>query len=619
LFLFLTAQWNAQCVAQPPADRPDVDRLASAQDIRSLAVALKHEEPQVRAKALDALRRIASDKQSTADLKPALLPVAEAFRDESPEVASRAGSALESVAWRLRDYDATNSVVPVVVSALEDSRAEVRIEAAETLARLPRILRQPDALREAIRPLTWMLGDPHVQARLRAATALVCVATALGDKASAGPGVRALVEAIPDEDADVRSTAEREMWHLAQYLVSHAVLRELVSGLVEALADNRPLVRASAVKALESVMRTVAEETPRRILEEQSRRAAGDAEGRTGARVPLGPEDDLSAFADDLGLEAAVPYLIKVVEGDEASVPDLAARALWHVARLVKQPGPLEAAFRPLIDAWCRGDARGEAASALSTIAKRVTDQAVLQRALDLLVTALAEEDHGTAPVSLRLLGAIGSRLQEDGAAGRAVEALKAALSHPHVTCRRQAASALGEVLHSGSNPAARELAARALMGALDDEDAFVREAAASLGNVGADALGPTTPAAIRALTEALQDGTQSVRNAAMLSLGRIAGGLADRSAFEAALRPVLEALRDRDSGWREYAMQALWVVAEDVKKKEWLAGTVPLLIEALRDPNETVRVVAASVLEFLGTAEGKAALEAYHKQAVPR
>jgi HEAT repeat protein len=158
---------------------------------------------------------------------------------------------------------------------------------------------------------------------------------------------------------------------------------------------------------------------------------------------------------------------------------------------------------------------------------------------------------------------------------------------------RRDAAAALGEL--------ADKRALDALTAALKDADEFVRQhSARALGRLG-DA------AAVEAVGEALKDGSAGVREAAAKALGEI-GELGASESLEAALK-------DSAVGVREAAAKALakigWTPESGqtgegfllVQKRDWAgcvrlgSAAVPPLIDALRRRDRHVRQAAAESL----------------------
>ena len=150
-----------------------------------------------------------------------------------------------------------------------------------------------------------------------------------------------------------------------------------------------------------------------------------------------------------------------------------------------------------------------------------------------------------------------------------AVGPLTASLKSENVDVRWMAAVALGDI----GEPAA----IRALMGALDDPDAYVwSRAALALGAIGEPAQ--------KEVVDGLSDGNERVRRGAAVALGIIGG--------ESSIAALVEALRDPDREVRQRAGTALGDIGEPA---------VPLLIEALGTGDELFQRGAAAALGLIG------------------
>jgi HEAT repeat protein len=156
------------------------------------------------------------------------------------------------------------------------------------------------------------------------------------------------------------------------------------------------------------------------------------------------------------------------------------------------------------------------------------------------------------------------------------VPGLVQALGDEDADVRQGAASALGQI-----GPEAAQ-AVPALIEALGDQDEDVRERAASaLGQIGAEA--------VAALIEALGDEDADVRQGAALALGQI-GAEAAR-----AVPALIQALGDEDADVRRGAALGLAGIGPEA------ARAVPALIEALGDEDADVRQGAALALGQIG------------------
>lgn len=157
------------------------------------------------------------------------------------------------------------------------------------------------------------------------------------------------------------------------------------------------------------------------------------------------------------------------------------------------------------------------------------------------------------------------------------------------------------------------------LVSALSDGDAKVRvEAATTLGQVG--------KAAVPSLLKALREGNADARAAAIGAMERIGDRRAveelarlarsepyvavraqavtalGRLGGETAREALADALKDSDAGVRLRAVEALGRADG--------AQSVQAIAQALSDPDESVRKKVEEVLQGIGTAEARAALQ---------
>ncbi len=143
---------------------------------------------------------------------------------------------------------------------------------------------------------------------------------------------------------------------------------------------------------------------------------------------------------------------------------------------------------------------------------------------------------------------------------------------------RQQAAEALCQVGPAAA-PAVPELVAALAEGPLSLTDAVAR------------ALAAVGPPAVPPLTDALRSDNPAVRRGAALSLGR----LRERANTPAAVTALHEALRDGDEKVRAAAVEALVAVAPESPE------TVAALVARLKEPNPATRVLATICLDHLG------------------
>ena len=169
---------------------------------------------------------------------------------------------------------------------------------------------------------------------------------------------------------------------------------------------------------------------------------------------------------------------------------------------------------------------------------------------------------------------------QEGGASDKVVEAMISALSDEDAEIREQAAYSLGQF----EDPRAIEPLANALQ---NDTEPGVREQAAwSLGMI-------EDAAAVPALSQALSDAEADVREQAAWALGMIE----DESAVDA----LTQVLSDPDEDVREQAVWALGMIESE-------AAAAPLMI-ALGDSNAQIRSQAAWSLGMIEEASAVDAL----------
>jgi HEAT repeat protein/beta-lactamase regulating signal transducer with metallopeptidase domain len=195
-------------------DQPDaISDTARAQAAQALAAALKDENAEVRAQAMQALAQMKSPL--------AFEPIVAALKDASPEVRHQAAFSL----GQMRD---PRAVAPLS-AALSDTDAEVRQQAVFALGQL--------RAKEAVQGLAAALKDTDPEVRQQAAFALGQV----GDPSAIQP----LVGALKDTNDEVREQAAFALGQVGD--------KAVVPGLLQALTDAKPGVRQQAAFALSQV------------------------------------------------------------------------------------------------------------------------------------------------------------------------------------------------------------------------------------------------------------------------------------------------------------------------------------------------------------------------------
>jgi HEAT repeat protein len=163
-----------------------------------------------------------------------------------------------------------------------------------------------------------------------------------------------------------------------------------------------------------------------------------------------------------LGGEAALPYLVEVLEGEET-------HERWRAALALGQIG--DKAIADLVMAL--GDPRDGVRKAASTAL-----YAIGEAALTPLIDALPEAEMPTRREIIRLLGMIGAQTADEGPRGMLLSVLTEALDEPEAGVRAGAVEALGWLRDPAAIPA--------LLDALADDDGDVRlNAAAALIAIG--------------------------------------------------------------------------------------------------------------------------------------
>ena len=199
---------------QDDDDEPDaISDAAREQAAKALATALKDDNAEVRAQAMQSLAQMRSPL--------AFEPMVAALKDASPEVRHQA-------AFSLGEMHDPRAVGPLS-AALSDTDADVRQQAVFALGQL--------RAKEAVPAIVGVLKDTDPDVREQAAFAL----GQIGDPAAVQP----LMAALKDTNDSVR---EQAVFALGQVGDGAAV-----PALVQALSDAKPDVRQQAAFALSQV------------------------------------------------------------------------------------------------------------------------------------------------------------------------------------------------------------------------------------------------------------------------------------------------------------------------------------------------------------------------------
>lgn len=368
--------------------------------VPALVEALKDGRMEMRWYAIDALGRFGPDAA------PAVEAIIKALKSKNAELAGYE-TVLRRGARSLGNIGpAAEAAVPVLEEALSAGDALYRIAAAEALWRIARH-------EQAIPVLTEELQSDDARAAFAAALALGELPDA-GDRAI-GPLVRALAH----EDADVRQAAVDALVRIGP---------PAIEPLSKYVAKNQPVGRDDAARALGMITAQLREQTLY-VDKTPERDFAAAASPLVLKAFPalahgLGSDDEPLRLACENALakggSIAVPQLLTVLRGDDATARSAAAVALVRLeSRLPKQ--------RPL-----------------SANVERVH-----QKIIDQLVAALATEDATVQKASVRLFAAL-----DIGADGAAAEPLlRRALETGDLATRRYADKALKRLAAAEANP----------------------------------------------------------------------------------------------------------------------------------------------------------------------
>lgn len=281
--------------------RPDVEKLARRRDVHGLIGALRHEEGEIRLKALRAL--IVLQPEGLSDL------LSEALDDEDDAVRAVA----QAAGGAPREPDAER--------ADEDEAPPLHLPPARPAAPPPeRPGADPAELRLALR-------DPNPLIRSAAAEGL----GALADAASEG----ALVAALSDPSPAVRVSAAGALDALPR-------TRATISALIEALEDADPSVRERAARSL-GLLGDPTAVGPLLDALERGSPAAARALGEIGDPRALAPL--LEALASTALCVAAAEALVRL--GEPAALPALDALAEDPSATFAREAAARLRARRP--------------------------------------------------------------------------------------------------------------------------------------------------------------------------------------------------------------------------------------------------------------------------------
>lgn len=491
------------------------------------------------------------------------------------------------------------AAVPVLIEALGDSDGVVRAAAAHALGEIG-----PSA-REATEKLIGTIGDadPAVRREVRSALRAIApprevalplwvkmletasptdAAAAVASLAEAGEAaVPALVEALNHQDA--------AYWACLALSEIGAAAAPAVPKLTELLDSEEMEVRLQATMALAHIGPAAKPAEAKLIEHLHNDQLAGV---RYASAYALGTIGDKAV---------ALPELGKEFDNED---PFLRVAAAWAYVRLIdKDKAPLLArAAQIIVDAMASDDhrvrdlavralgdpdiPRESLAPALRRVLQGVRDPQKLMEIVDALATlgpravplcARSLEEKGPLRFyALQLLIKVGPE------AAPAVPAIVATLADPQPDLRRESLFALGAI-GAAAAPATDKIVAK-----LTDEDTEVRHAACyALGKIGPDA-----KAALPALQKAMTSEDAFLQMASVWAALKIAP--TDHALRVKAVPYLIKAVSDERVHVRLEAVNMLGELGADAKT------ALSALQGALEDESEDVQAAAAVALEAI-------------------
>jgi HEAT repeat protein len=470
-------------------------RLATEATIPILINALEHENFGVRSKAAEIL--------GTKGAEAAIPALIETLKDRDANVRYTAIIALGNLNAK--------SAIPNLIDVLTDEGSNVRKKAAQILDEF----RTDLAIPAFIKALT----DNDYEVQHIAAQALVNLDNAIA--------VPALLDAIKHQDRGVRGNAASALGNTRNPAA--------IPALIAALADEEPFVVYNAVEW--GLKKTDLDE--RAIAEVVNGLTTENYLMRRGAAYAVGM----------LGVTAAIPTLIGLLDDPNANVRSSAAKALGLLGA--------DLAITELI-ALLRDRDDKVKLSAIYALGILRAEVAIPQLILTLKERNLRE-------IAVSALEEIGSEL--------AIPALLDFLPDEHFD--RNVSSAIEKLASPASIPS--------FIRGLQHHNQEVRQySALMLGSLG-------NHEAIPALFKALADENKYVRVMAARSLGAL-------SVTDEAISTLIELLKDPDYRIREKVIEALGSIDSPT--------VTPILIDCLKDLDGNVRASAVKALEPLASAE---------------
>ena len=545
-------------------DGETIVREAAVRSLSALGISVEKVSPdlsssnwQVRAAAVTTLARLGD--------RSALPLILASLKDPDSRVRSEAARTLGA----LGDSKATDALS----SALSDQSADVRVEATFALGRIK------DS--RALGPLTSLLSDRDPRVSLVAVESLA----RLHDPRA----TRVLIESLSNADWRVRSRATQVLARVA----GEGQLDQAVGPLAASLADKDPVVRYYAAEALTGIG---ARAIPALIEALRSHRDSDrDRASRVLWRIGAPAVDSLIAVLQDKSatpeMRAASARTLGMI-GDKRSIKGLAL-LLKDERYFVRQQAALALGQmgEPALDLLL--EMAASSAPATREAAIEALGSTSSTRAVNRVIDALSDSNPTVRAAAVKALG--------ESSSERAVPHLMALLRDDSSALRAQAASSLARV---------GQIAIPSLISALKDSKPSVRQLAASaLGDIGSkDAVAPlielvTTdqsgarPEAIEALGKigdpaAIGPILSILRTAsASVAVRKRAIGALARFRDARAIYALTEALLDQNEEVRQSAAAGLGEVADErsIEKLERLAD---------KDSSADVRAAAVRAIE---------------------